>query len=71
MATDIKAGTVHGWNWIYKYITVSKLKSILDTLPDDSELVPNSVGNLSVYDKIEGGFMIRGYIDISEEELKV
>ena len=69
MAIDPKAGRVEG-GWIYKYVSVGKLKSILNDLPDDSEVIPNRVGNLSVVvGSVKDGWTWRGYIDFAEETM--
>ena len=46
-----------------KWITVGKLKSILNEMDDDLELLPNAMGNLNVCTKSE----YKGFIDISTE----
>ena len=51
-----------------RYITVGKLKNILNQLEDDWEILPNGVGNLSVFTtKSEP----KGFIDIAEEVYEI
>lgn len=47
-----------------KYLTVAQLKAVLDTLPDDHQLSPNTVGNLKVR---SGAGEYIGYIDFLHE----
>jgi hypothetical protein len=49
-----------------KYITAWDLEKILRTLPEDTRLIPNKVGNLLVY---KDGQSL-GYIDILEGEFE-
>jgi len=49
-----------------RYMTAGKIKKLLSALDDSYFIVPNHVGNLSIYDK--DGKMI-GYIDFHEEDL--
>lgn len=70
MAIDKNGGIVSG-RWIYKYITVGKLKEILDKLPDNSEIVVNTVGNLLIYRLAhDEAFDMFGFIDLATEELE-
>lgn len=38
-------------NSYIKWLTVKQLKAVLDTLPDDTRLVANQVGNLAAYNE--------------------
>lgn len=51
--------------WLEKYMTVGKLREILETLPAEYEIEPNQVGNLSVY---AGPGKFIGYVDFASEE---
>lgn len=67
MAINLKHVTNDGKGWHERWMTVGKMKEILSTLPDDWEIEPNHVGNLSLCtDKGE----FKGYIDFPEEEFK-
>lgn len=65
MAINIKC-TVKA-NFLEKWITVGKLKEILSELNDDLELLPNQVGNLSVFSP-PAESKCHGVIDFSEEK---
>ena len=51
-------------SFIEKYITVKQMKEILNQLEDEWELLPNSVGNLSIFTAESES---KGFIDIGEE----
>ena len=51
-------------SFIEKYITVKQMKEILNQLEDDWELLPNNVGNLSIFTTESES---KGFIDIGEE----
>lgn len=48
-----------------RYISVKKMKYILKDLDEDMELLPNSVGNLTVAKLGKG---VLGYIDLNDEK---
>ena len=54
--------------WLYKYMSVKKLKSILKKLPKDADIVPNRVGNLSVYIIDGDELTAEGYINFASEK---
>lgn len=68
MAIDTNS-EVNG-SWLYKWIRADRLAEVLKLLPGDAELVPNGVGNLSVYVPDGDKFAYYGYIDISGESLE-
>jgi len=51
--------------FICKWITVGKLKKLLEDLDDRLELHSNRVGNLSIIDPVDR--TTHGYVDIAEE----
>jgi hypothetical protein len=53
-------------DFLEKWITVGKLKELLKDMEDHWELLPNSVGNLSIYTPPPESDC-KGYIDISSE----
>jgi hypothetical protein len=53
-------------SFLEKWITVGKLKELLSGMEDSWELLPNSVGNLSVFTPLPDSEEM-GYIDISNE----
>ena len=60
--SEIKAEFFERW------MTVKKLKEILKDMPDEWEIAPNKVGNLSVYSSKEFIYStFKGYIDFNEE----
>ena len=50
-----------------KWITVGRLKSILNEMDDELELLPNGMGNLNIYTPQSE---YKGFIDISTEMLE-
>jgi len=50
-----------------RWMTVSRLKEILDQLDDNAIVVPNRVGNLSVRDSND---VSTGFIDFNEERFE-
>lgn len=50
-----------------RWMTVGAMKALLCGLEDDELLMPNCVGNLSIFEH-EGRFL-RGYVDFQVEEL--
>ena len=53
--------------FLYKWISVAKMREILQSLRVIDDLVPNAVGNLSIIRDDE----CIGYIDIGLEELVI
>lgn len=49
---------------VYKWISAQSLKSILNSLPQDVDVVVNTIGNLNIYQ----ANLWLGYIDISIEQ---
>jgi len=46
-----------------KYLSVSRVKDLLDTIPEDYVLSPNDVGNMAIYKINNDGFKFHGFID--------
>lgn len=52
-----------------KVMTVSRLKTLLDSLPDSLAVCPNTVGNLMIMDGTSGERL--GYIDFANETVEL
>lgn len=55
--------------FLERWMTAKRLKEILNEVDDNFEVVPNSAGNLMIYDPKEDREV--GYIDFHEERFVV